>query len=310
MLRFNSLRPKKKQFYMSNGRFNTGKWFVAICVLPALISCLVFWAYVNVKCAVMAFQDAAGDFTLNHFKYIFTDFHKGSTSEFGLALKNTLTFFFVSYFLISTWNLIFSYFIYKKMPMYKFFRFVLYLPNMISGIVWVSTYKIIIGAEGPLMEILMNLNLIDKPLLLLNTTKTAMGASVGYSLWLAIGGNFLWFSGAMARIPADVLEAAELDGITPFKELIYIILPMISQTLITIYVLGITGILGAGGATLLLTFGEYGTMTLSFYITKTILTGGSSNMAAALGLVMAAITIPLVYIVKFIGDKISVSVEY
>ena len=181
---------------------------------------------------------------------------------------------------------------------------------MISGIVWVATYKIIIGSEGPLMELLVKLNLIDKPLLLLNNMETAMGASVAFSLWLSIGGQFLWFSGAMARIPVDVLEAASLDGITPFKELIHIILPMISQTLVTIYVLGITGILGAGGHTLLLTFGEYGTMTLSFYITKTILTGGSPNMAAALGLMMAGITIPLVYGVKFIGDKISVLVEY
>ena len=304
------LKTKKKQFYMSDGRFNTGKWFVALCVLPAVITCMVFWLYVNVDNAIMAFQDKTGGFTLNHFKYILSDLGKGSQSEFGLALKNTLTFFFVSYFVISTWNLIFAYFIYKKMPMYKFFRFLLYLPNMISGIVWVSAYKIIIGAEGPIMEILTSLHIIDKPLLFLNTTDTAMGASVAYSLWLAIGGNFLWFSGALARIPGEVLEAAELDGITPFGELVYIILPMISQTLITIYVLGVAGILSSGGSTLLLTFGEYGTMTLSFFITKTILTGGSSNMAAALGLLMAGITIPLVYIVKFIGDKISVMVEY
>ena len=116
--------------------------------------------------------------------------------------------------------------------------------------------------------------------------------------------------GALARIPVELFEAAKLDGITPSGELKHIILPMISGTLSTLYILGISGILSAGGATLFLTNGNYGTQTLSFWIFWQIYTGGSSGTSTALGMCMAAFSIPLMFLVKWIAGRISPEVTY
>ena len=229
---------------------------------------------------------------------------------FAIAMRNTLLFFTQGYFITQTFNIVLAYFIYKKILLGKFFRFILYMPNMLAGIILVSIYKNLIGAEGPLVTALLDMGVIDQPIMFLNTTKYAIWASLAYSLWPCVGGVFLWCSGAMARIPKDLFEAASLDGITPWKEFIHIVLPMISGTLSTLYIIGISGILGSGGATLYLTFGEYGTTTLSFWIFKQVYTGGGSGTSSALGILMTLVTIPLIFLVKYLAKKVTAEVSY
>ena len=115
---------------------------------------------------------------------------------------------------------------------------------------------------------------------------------------------------AMTQIDPSVIEAAELDGITPLKEFIHIVLPLISGTLSTLYIIGISGILGAGGATLYLTNGKYGTMTLSFWLFQQVRDSGSVGTSAAMGLLMTAVSTPLVFIVKWIAGKLIPEVSF
>ena len=85
---------------------------------------------------------------------------------------------------------------------------------------------------------------------------------------------------------------------------------MIAGTLSTLYIIGISGILGAGGATLYLTFGEYGTMTLSFFFFLQVYTGQGSGTTSALGILMTAVSLPLVYFTKWLSGKIIPDVSY
>ena len=184
------------------------------------------------------------------------------------------------------------------------------MPNILATVIMVSVYKTLLGPEGPIISTLYQWGWIKEQVGLFTDTCYAMIASVGYSVWLFVGGVLLWTSGAMARIPKQLLEAAALDGITPWQEFIYIVLPMISGTLSTLYIIGIAGILGSGGATLYLTFGDYGTMTLSFWIFKQVYTGGGTGTSSALGILMTVVTIPLIFLVKWLSGKLSSEVEY
>lgn len=301
---------------IENG-LKVGNPIFAIClILPAFITWLVFWLYVNIDSFFLAFQtvkDGKTVFTLQHFKWVFESLaNSGDTSSLGVALKNTLSYFFLNYFVLQTLNVLFAYFIYKRIKGYKFFRFVMYLPCILSGLMLVTVFKEFISYKGPLVDVLLKIGLVTKraDAQFLSQTSTAMTTSMLYSLWLTIGGTYIYAMGAMARIPTECLEAASLDGITPFKELVYLIIPMISGTLSTLYVLGVTGILSAGGATMYLTQGNYGTQTLSFWIFWSIYTGGSTGTSSALGLCMAAVTIPLVFLMKWVLGKFSSEVTY
>jgi ABC-type sugar transport system permease subunit len=317
MVNFQKSLFKRKQgaLKFENGLKVGNSIFAITLILPALLTWVVFWLYVNASGFVLAFQtvkEGVKVFTLQHFEWVFNSLTDASTSSLGVALKNTLSYFALNYFLIQTMNVLFAYFIFKRIKGYKFFRLVMYLPNILPGLMLITFYKEFISYRGPLADMLINFGLVESRFdcQFLANSNTAMPMSMIYSVWMVIGGTYIYSMGAMARIPTECLEAAQLDGITPFKELIYLIIPMISGTLSTLYVLGMAGILNAGGATLYLTQGNYGTQTLSFWIFWSIYTGGSTGTSSALGLCMAGVTIPLMLLLKWFLNKISPEVTY
>lgn len=306
-----SKTKRRKQRGIQNGLKSGCGWFALLLLIPALFNFILFWIVPNISSIFLSFQDMSGDFTFGNYQWVLGQLF--SNDDGGLileALINTLIFFSVGYFIIQTWNIVVAYLFYKKLPGHKVFRFILNLPGMLGALIMVSLYKNLVGPDGPIIGLLYKWGWISERYMLLYDSRFAMITSVAYSLWLSVGSVYLWASGALARIPSELIEAAQLDGITPFKEFIHIILPMISGTLSTLYIIGISGILGAGGATLYLTYGEYGTMTLSFWITKQVYTGQGSGTTSALGILMTAVSIPLVYFTKWLSGKIVPDISY
>ena len=306
----NFLRRKKKSISMVNGLKQGKAWFALILLVPALFNFFLFWLYPNFDSILLSFQDSHGEWTIGNYDYVLVNLFSASGEIFSEALRNTLIYFSVGYFITQTFNVILAYFFYKKIAGYRIFRFLFYMPNILATVIMVSVYKSMLSPQGPIMTAIYQWGWVQEPIRLFSDTRYAMWASVGYSVWLYVGAVMLWSSGAMARIPKQLLEAAALDGITPWREFIYIVLPMISGTLSTLYIIGIAGILSSGGATLYLTFGDYGTMTLSFWIFKQVYTGGGTGTSSALGILMTLVTIPLIFIVKWLSGKISSDVEY
>ncbi|MBQ8294970.1 MAG: sugar ABC transporter permease [Clostridia bacterium] len=286
--------------------------FAWLLILPAFITWLVFWLYVNFDSIILSFQKSNGDWTLQHYQWVIQNLvgTNGEDGMLGIALKNTLTYFFVNYFIVQTFNVVLAYFLYKKIKGYKFFRFFLYLPNLLAGATLATIYKQLIAYNGPIIDMLYNWGWITERYQLLYSDRYAMTLSVVYSLWVCVGANMIYSLGAMARVPQEVLEAAQLDGVTPWQEFVHLILPLISGTLSTLYVLGLAGFLNAGGATLFLTNGNYNTQTLSFWIFWQIYTGGSTGTSSALGIMMTLVMLPVTYFVKWVAAKISPEVTY
>ena len=114
---------------------------------------LVFWLYVNFSSIVLAFQDArTGAFTFNNF-VTFWDNLTLPGGEIGIAVRNTFLYFATSLFIIMPISLFISYFLYKKIFMYKIFRVIFYLPAIISGVALVAVYSNFINPSGPLSYI-------------------------------------------------------------------------------------------------------------------------------------------------------------
>ena len=121
----------------------------------------------------------------------------------------------------------------------------------------------------------------------------------------------LLFGGAFARIPTELIEAAKIDGITPLKEFVYLILPLVWSTLSTLLILNMTGLFAASGPILLFTRGEFQTTTIGYWIFDKVAFVGLSayNEVAAAGLVFSCIGIPVILFFKWLLELIPV-VEY
>lgn len=289
-----------------------GVFLVSMLAIPILHFC-VFYIYLNLSSFTIAFQDMQGGFTFNNFVMMW-DSLTTDGGELAIALKNTLLYFGNSVLIVFPLNLFVSYFFYKKIWGYKFFRIVFYLPAIISSVVMVAIYTEFIKPTGPLGVILKQLG-VDVPLRgYLGQDSTATWAIIIYCTWTGFTGNVLLFSGAMARIPIEVIEAARLDGCGVLREVGQLIIPLIWPTMSTMLLLTLTGMLSSGGPILLFTGGRYETTTLSFWIFSKVYYGGSGGtgfygLVSAMGMFFTVIMVPLILLARWLMEKVP-SIEY
>lgn len=285
------------------------RWVFIACFLAfPVINFLIFYVYVNFDAFFMAFQRpvtgqgfGATEWSLDNFRTIFKMFSFGEDGVLWQALLNTVLFFLAGMVVGLPLSILMSYFIYKKIKGYKLFRFVTYLPNIITSSALVILFKNAVGPGGPLDAIITASGgeYIDP----LTANETAIWMIIFYSVSFGFGTNLIVLNGAMNGINKEMLEAAEIDGCNWFKELVYIIIPSVWPTVSTIVILATAGFLGSTGPILAFTKGTNGTMTLSFYIYQLVSGEGNGGqqdvfLASAIGVIMTAISFPLALLVR------------
>ena len=216
-------------------------FYLSLVGLP-FIQFLLFYCFVNFKSILFAFQsyDVVEGFAFNgfeNFKQIFIDLTGKNTMKY--SLQNSIVLYLWTLLFGTGGAILFSNYIYKKFFGSKLFQIFLFLPNIISGVVMVTVYKFILDQGIPLLwREIFGVQL--EPLLSQKSLK--FGLVLGFSLFMGFGTNVLMYTSTMSGISPSVVESAELDGITPFKELIYITLPMIFPTFVTFITVGVATI--------------------------------------------------------------------
>lgn len=279
--------------------------FMASFLAIPIINFLIFFVYTNISSFFMAFQrpiyDGATEmyFTMENFQKVFNSFFVDADGTLRTGLINTVLFYLSGTLIIMPVSILMSYFIYKKIPGYRSFRFIAYLPQIIASSALVIIFKYSLSSGGPLAAIYKAVGReYSNPLI---REPGAIITLLIYNVMFGFGGNLIVYGGAMGSINAEVLEAGELDGCTWFQELIYMIIPMMWATLSTSFILGLAGILGASGPILAFTKGQYGTTTLSFQIYNLVSgVNGYKDLyyASAIGITMTVIMFPMVMALK------------
>jgi ABC-type sugar transport system permease subunit len=284
----------------------------------AVVHFALFYIAVNVNSILLAFKQTrvvdgalTEVFTLNNFKNLFNDF-KNPEAPLIISLFNTLKYFAMGLLLMLPLSLFISYFLYKKIPLFKGFRVVLFLPSIISGVVFVAMFNLMLEPFGLLYNILYKTFGYKMPSFL-TSDATATPTIMFYVLWTGLAGNMILYQGAMNRLPDEVIEAGQLDGISWFRELVQVVLPMIWPTFSITVILAFTGIFMAGGP-IMLFFGmsreaPYKTSTIAFYIFNQTW-NGIYNYSSAIGIFFTFCSLPIVFGVRFIMSKIDPEVEY
>lgn len=288
--------------------------------LPILFF-LIFYVYVNFQSffySFMRFEGGEGHFDPNftNYKEIIDCLFLGKDSSISIltsanlrnSLVNVLLFNFVGIFLGLPISIFFGYFLYKKIKGYKYFRFVIYLPSIITSSALIMLYKQIIG-EGGLLHALSGQG-FDYVNPWLRTDGSSIYFLLFYCLIFGFGTNMIVINGAMNSINKEVIEASELDGCNWFKELIYIIFPSIWPTISTILIMCVAGFLGTSGPLLAYTGIASGNMnqtfTLSYLLYYMVARSPNFNegwiyMASAIGICMTIVSFPAALIVKRIA---------
>lgn len=288
----------------------------AVLAVPMFIFA-VFYVGVNFNSLIMAFQEY--DPVTKH--YFGSENPWGNFAEFfidlreeefmGYALINSFTLFVITMFVNLPLHIIIAYYIYKKNLFYRAFRFLLFLPSILSSVITVTLFKyfLIYGLQS--IYTFFGWGVAPQ---LINDPDTGFQTILAYSVWINFGGGLIMFLGLMNRISPSVLEAAALDGAKPMQEFVHIIFPLIFPTVSIYIVNNIATIFSAQGA--LYTF--YGSTARKefytfgyYYYTSVIGESGVARypMAAASGLIFTAIVAPVTLLARKILDKINPTVD-
>ena len=275
---------------------------------------LVFYIGVNVNSLLLAFRSYSntGGYAWVGFQNFIDFFHNWSEySYYGYSLRNSLILLCAT--MLTTFiALIFSYFITKKFVGAGFFRTILFLPNICSVIVMVTMFNYFV--ENFIPEVLHMITGKTYPgLLSSGNMDQTLAVVLFYTVWAGFGTQILMYTGAMSGISESVVEAAELDGITPLKEFIYITIPMIWPTLTTFLVTNVaqTFINQMNLFSFFGTHAEYQLYTFGYYLYMNTQQGSLTDYPylVAIGIFLTLICVPLTLGVRKVLEKFGPKAE-
>lgn len=289
--------------------------FIFCCCAIPVIHWLVTYVYVNASAFVMAFTNKDREFTLDHFVRFFDEI-TNPDSDLRLAFRNTFLTFAI---LLVTYPLkvMVSYFIYKKIPGAGFFRIVFFLPSIIFSVALAMIFNRMIGVNGIIAQTVQKILDLDYVPTLLADSRFANTTVLLHMMWLGFPGDLILWGGAFARIPVDVMESAQLDGVTWWQEFTRITIPLVWPTVAMKMVLTVCGIFSAEGQVFLLTKGNYGTVTFNTWMylqllnnTGTLDTSNAYYYMSAVGLVVTICAITISLLIRRYMDRAFDDVEY
>lgn len=170
-------------------------------------------------------------------------------------------------------------------------------PGVLIGLMWRWMYD---GNFGVINDILTKLHLVDENIAFLSNPDTAFASVVITIVWQGIPFFALMILAGLQGIPAELYEAADMDGATAPQKLFKITIPSIKNTILITALLRIIWVANSVDVIFNMTEGgpAYATQTLSVYIfneANTLDMGYASTMAILLALVLCSVAIPYLY---------------
>lgn len=215
------------------------EWFTALVMLaPSLLFLTVFTYWPILRSAAYGFFDVllgSSDIFfvgLENYKRLWHD------ALFWKSLSNTVVYMVVTVPISIGLALLLAVALDRSLRGTALYRSTFFYPVMIpsvaAGMVWVFLYA---PGYGPINELMQMLGLPS--LEWLYDRRWALPAIILMSIWKYAGYFMLILLAALQLVPRDLYEAARLDGVSGFRQLVHITIPLISPTLYFVFVIGV-----------------------------------------------------------------------
>jgi len=216
-----------------------------LMLLPVM-AYYIIWHYVPMWGARIAFQDVKyiGDNTwagLKHFRMLF------SSPVFFRVFLNTITisamkigfFFPLPIFLAFMFNEV------RSTHYRKIIQSVIYLPHFLSWVVIAGIFISLLSAPlGVVNQIISFFG--GDPVSFMTSTRHIRWILVLSEIWRSIGWDSILYIAAINSIGQELYDAATVDGAGRIQQALYITLPGIMPTIITVFILNLGFFMNAG----------------------------------------------------------------
>ena len=179
---------------------------------------------------------------LDNFKFLFKE------EQFYLVLRNTLV--------MSTINLVLGFVTaitlalllneLRKILFKRVVQTISYLPHFISWVVAANIVQTTLAPEGIFNVLLLQFNIIDKPVLWLGVGEYFWSILGITEVWKNVGWNTIIYLAAITSIDPTQYEAAEIDGASRIQKMLHITLPGIKSIIVILLIMNLGNILESG----------------------------------------------------------------
>lgn len=204
--------------------------YLFLLLFPGIVWYIIF-KYFPIYGLSLAFKDFSfrkGIFDsawvgLKHFTYLF------SLSGFRKAFSNTLIINFYQLVFCFPAPIIFALLLNEiiHIRFKKIVQTISYLPHFLSWVILAGMFiQLLSPSTGALNQLLGFFGI--GPFYFLGNPKYFRGTLVLTNLWKSIGWNSIVYLAALSNVDTQLYEAARLDGVNKFQEIIHVTLPSIA----------------------------------------------------------------------------------
>ena len=265
-------------------------------IAPALILYVLFIIVPTVSSVYYSFTSWDGIspdvkfIGLANYKEIFT------SARFGNALKNTIILTVFISILENAFALALAVLVDNIRWGKNFFRSAFYIPVLISGIVSGFIWKIMYNYNfGAINSILTQIGLGDFRQDWLGNTALSLIMIGVVLVWKGAGYYMIIYLASLQSVSTDVIEAAEIDGASPWQRFRMITIPLISGAFTINFTLSLINGLKVFDQINVMTDGGPGftSETLVYLLYKVGFTEGRQGFGTAVGIMLLFIIIIL-----------------
>jgi putative chitobiose transport system permease protein len=262
-------------------------------LLPALTLLAVFTFYPVIFGTVLSFFDydviTPPRFVgVAHFRALWTDRY------FWIALRNTLTYLAVVPAL-QLGAIVLAMWVRRPLRGIGWFRAAYYLPVVTSIVVVGLLWRWLYDESGLINYALLRLGIIRSPVHWLTDPSLALYSVMAVTLWKGLGYYMIIYLAGLEAIPPHYDEAAALDGAGPVARLFRVTIPLLRPSILLASTISAIAALRVFEEVYVMTQGGpiFSTYTLFYYMFDLAFNSLRLGYAAAVGVVLAAITIVL-----------------
>lgn len=175
----------------------------------------------------------------------------------------------------------------------RFFKTVIYLPNLIMASAFSMLFFTLFAESGPINSLLIQMGLITEPYKFLSNVGSTRGMIAFMNCLMWFGNTTILLMAGMMGIDTSLFEAAEVDGATSTQVFFRITLPLLRPILVYVLITSLIGGLQLFDVPQILTNGTgnpvRSTMTLIMFLNNHLYSK-NYGMAGAVSVVLFIIT--------------------
>lgn len=185
------------------------------------------------------------------------------------------------------------------------YRWILFLPQVITSVVIAVVWKRILMPDGPLNQALQAVGLGALAKNWLGDTTWALPSLGLIGTWVTFGFCMVLFISGTQAIPTELFEAARVDGAGAIREFFAVTLPALRPQLAVALTLTITAALRTFDLVWLTTQGGPGTSTVTpaVLLYRRAFQNPDVGAAAAIGVVMAVFCLIIAVLIQRISEN-------